>query len=211
MRTDHLIEALAADSGAPMAHARYALWSAWLVGGVGAGLLLFGTIGARTDLAAALTTWRFDLKLFLVVAAVAAAVVDCKSCLRPDVDRTIHWPTYAVAALLLSSVVFELAVTPRSQWGTKLVGTNNLFCLVAVPALAIAPFIAIFWAVKRGAPASPSFAGAAAGRLAATTAAAFYALHCFDDSPLFVATWYSIAIVAMSSVGAVLGQRALRW
>lgn len=211
MRTDHLIEVLAADAGAPMAHARHGLWSAWLIGGAGAAVLLLATIGARTDLAAALTTWRFDLKLFLVVAAVAAALIDCQSCLRPDARRTVHWPTLAVALLLLSSVIVELAITPWMQWGTKLVGTNSLVCLVAVPALAIVPFITIFWAVRRGAPASPTVAGAAAGRLAATTAAAFYALHCFDDSPLFVATWYSIAIAALSFIGALLGRRALRW
>ncbi|MGA7427255.1 MAG: NrsF family protein, partial [Rhodoplanes sp.] len=32
-----------------------------------------------------------------------------------------------------------------------------------------------------------------------------------DDSPLFVATWYSLAITLVVAVGAVLGPRVLRW
>ena len=34
MKTDHLIEALAADAGRPRPNARYVLWSAWLGGGL---------------------------------------------------------------------------------------------------------------------------------------------------------------------------------
>ena len=62
-----------------------------------------------------------------------------------------------------------------------------------------------------GAPASPALAGGAAGFLAATAAAALYAFHCFDDSPLFVVTWYTLAAVLVVAVGAVAGHRMLRW
>jgi hypothetical protein len=36
-------------------------------------------------------------------------------------------------------------------------------------------------------------------------------MHCPDDSPLFVAVWYPIAIAFMTAVGAALGARLLRW
>ena len=38
-----------------------------------------------------------------------------------------------------------------------------------------------------------------------------YAFHCFDDSPLFVATWYLLAAIPVVVIGAVAGSRLLRW
>ena len=65
--------------------------------------------------------------------------------------------------------------------------------------------------LRRGAPASPTLAGAAAGLLAALSGASLYAFHCFDDSPLFVATWYTLAALPMVAIGALAGHRLLRW
>ena len=49
------------------------------------------------------------------------------------------------------------------------------------------------------------------GGLLAMMAATLYAAHCTDDSPLFIAAWYSLAIAFVTVVGAVIGSRALRW
>ncbi|WP_143202048.1 NrsF family protein, partial [Bradyrhizobium sp. NAS96.2] len=53
--------------------------------------------------------------------------------------------------------------------------------------------------------------GAVAGLLCAGLAATVYASHCTDDSPLFVATWYTLATAIVASVGALMGKRALRY
>ena len=66
-------------------------------------------------------------------------------------------------------------------------------------------------ALRAGAPASPALAGAMAGLLAAACGATLYAFHCFDDSPLFVATWYTLAALPVVIVGAVAGHRLMRW
>jgi len=42
-------------------------------------------------------------------------------------------------------------------------------------------------------------------------AATLYASHCEDDSPLFVATWYTIATAMVTAIGALLGSRVLRF
>jgi hypothetical protein len=42
-------------------------------------------------------------------------------------------------------------------------------------------------------------------------AGTLYALTCPDDSALFVATWYSIAIIAVTATTACVGPRILRW
>ena len=54
-------------------------------------------------------------------------------------------------------------------------------------------------------------AGALAGAAAAGIAATLYASNCPDDSPLFVASWYPLASLITVAVGAVAGDRFLRW
>src|SRR5258708_8799527 len=44
-----------------------------------------------------------------------------------------------------------------------------------------------------------------------TLAVTLYASHCTDDSPLFVATWYTIATVLVTAIGALAGSRVLRF
>jgi hypothetical protein len=65
--------------------------------------------------------------------------------------------------------------------------------------------------LRRGAPSNPALAGALAGLLSAGLAATLYAAHCTDDSPLFVATWYTLATAAVAGIGALAGARLLRY
>ena len=100
---------------------------------------------------------------------------------------------------------------PAASWPQRLVGTNALICLSAIPVLSIGPLVAILVALRRAAPASPVLAGAAAGMMAAFAGASLYAFHCFDDSPLFVVTWYALATLPVIAIGALAGHRLLRW
>jgi len=65
--------------------------------------------------------------------------------------------------------------------------------------------------LRHGAPARPAVAGAIAGLLSAALAATLYASHCTDDSPLFVATWYTLATALVTAVGALAGSKLLRY
>jgi hypothetical protein len=65
--------------------------------------------------------------------------------------------------------------------------------------------------LRHGAPSRPTLAGAVAGLAAGGLAATFYAAHCTDDSPLFVATWYTIAIAVLTLLGALGASRIARW
>ena len=53
--------------------------------------------------------------------------------------------------------------------------------------------------------------GAIAGMMSAGLAATLYAAHCTDDSPLFVATWYTIAAALVTALGALIGSKVLRY
>src|SRR5262249_42257476 len=118
------------------------------------------------------------------------------------------WPLAALAAL---AVAIELAIAPMDSWGRRLVGSNSLICLTAVPAFSLAPLAAVLAMLRSAAPSSPAQAGAAAGLVAATAGALLYAFHCFDDSPLFVITWYGLAMALVTIVGWLVGRRVLRW
>ena len=84
-------------------------------------------------------------------------------------------------------------------------------CLTFIPLIGLGPLGLFIAALRYGAPTRPGLAGAVAGLAAGGLAATFYAAHCTDDSPLFVATWYTIAIAALALVGAVAARRFARW
>ncbi|CAN5921480.1 NrsF family protein [soil metagenome] len=211
MKTDNLIEALIADhmpGGKPM---RLALLGALAVGGLVSLGVFFLDLGVRTDIADALRTWRFDIKVALVFVALLLAFSLCLALSRPVISGHPGRRLLPLAALAVAMVAIELAALPSTVWAHRMVGSNALICLAAIPMLAIAPLAAVLMVLRSGAPASPMLAGAAAGLLAATAGAALYAFHCFDDSPLFVVTWYTLAAAPVVLLGAVAGHRLLRW
>jgi hypothetical protein len=57
----------------------------------------------------------------------------------------------------------------------------------------------------------PVRAGLAAGFLAGTIGGAAYAFACRNDGALFVAVWYGLAILIVSTLGALIGRRVLAW
>ncbi len=117
----------------------------------------------------------------------------------------------AVPLLLACAAAFELIVMPRDVWMKLLVGKNSRCCLTLIPLLAIGPLACLLIALRQGASDKPGVAGGLAGMAASGIAATFYAANCTDDSPLFVATWYPLAIIAISAVGCVAGVKFLKW
>jgi len=211
MKTDKLIDTLVADRtprGRPM---RWTLAAALLVGGLVSLVLFLATLGVRTDIGPALGTWRFELKVGLVLLALGLCFSLCIALSRPVMPAHPGQRLLPLAALAVVAIAIELMVLPSASWASRLVGSNALICLVAIPTLAIAPLAAMLAILRSGAPASPALAGAAAGLLAAAAAAALYAFHCFDDSPLFVVTWYAFAALPVIALGAAAGHRLLRW
>jgi len=212
MKTDELVTALVADR----ARRRPAFFPrplplALLAGGAVSIVLFFIALGLRQDLAAALATWRFDLKLALVLLAPVLAFGLCRAASRPVAEPHPARRLLPLVLLAAAAVAVEMLSAPVASWGTRLVGTNALVCLTTIPLLAAAPLVALLVALRNAAPSSPALAGAAAGALAAALAAAIYAFHCFDDSPFFVVVWYALASLPVIAAGAALGPRLLRW
>jgi hypothetical protein len=211
MKTDDLIAALVADRAASGRSLARRLAFALTGGGLLSLGLFFAAIGLREDLAPALTTWRFDLKLGLVLLALVLAFGLCRALASPVAPPHPGRRLLPLAAAAVVAIAAELFILAPSAWGTHLVGTKWLVCLTAIPMLSLAPLVAVLLILRSAAPASPALAGAAAGLLASAAGAALYAFGCFDDSPLFVATWYTLAALLVTVVGALAGHRLLRW
>lgn len=210
MKTDQLVEALVAAGAATRPIGRSLLLA--LAAGVAVSLVVFLlTLGIRPDIRPALETWRFDLKIVTAVLGLALAFGVCRDCARPDMPPHPLRRLLPLLVLVVAAVAVELALVPEASWRQRLVGSNMLICLPMVPILSLAPLAVVLWMLRRAAPASPVLAGAAAGFMAALSGATLYAFHCFDDSPLFVATWYSLAVLAVTAVGAWAGHKLLRW
>lgn len=211
MRTEDFIHALAADRTVEPAPGRmFAL--ALAIGAVIAVTVFELALGVRSDAGTALHTLRYPFKFVVTVALAIAGVNLAVALVRPGADVRTAARRFVVPALLIGgAVVVELIVVPASGWRARLVGNNAAICLTAIPVIAIGPLVALLYAMRHAAPTAPGRAGAGAGLLAAALAATFYASHCTDDSPLFVAFWYTIAIAIVIAAGALLGSRILRW
>jgi hypothetical protein len=131
---------------------------------------------------------------------------------RPEASlRGWAWLLLIPAALLVAGISGEMMMPQRLPMMTRLVGSNSRTCLAAIPAMSLPLLAAALVGLRHGAPTRPAVAGAIAGLLSAGLAATLYASHCTDDSPLFVATWYTIATALVTAIGAVAGSRMLRF
>ncbi|MER9235804.1 NrsF family protein [Mesorhizobium sp. M0622] len=212
MRTEDLIKALDADARSKALPLGAAWWLATGAAIVIAAAVFWLTIGPRPDIAFAMHTMRFLSKFVFTIALAVSAFVLVRALSAPGAStgRAAIWMIIA-PLLVIVAVILELLVVPASDWGTRLVGTNMIICMTFIPLIGIGP-LAVFLAVLRhGAPTRPVLAGAVAGLLAGGLAATFYAAHCFDDSPLFVATWYTVAIAILAVLGALGGRLFVRW
>ncbi|MBI3677512.1 MAG: DUF1109 family protein [Proteobacteria bacterium] len=212
MKTDEFIEALSADDRKPGPSPGRALALAVVAGVIVAGLLFWAMLGMRPDAMQAMHTVRYDFKIVVsIVLAASASVLVWRFAQPQPVSRQTQLWLLAAPVLLAAAVLIELFVLPGDQWMPKLVGHNARKCMMFIPIFAVVPLGVLLYALRSGATLVPARTGAVAGLIAGGIGAAFYAIHCPDDSPLFVATWYTIAIAAVTALGAFLGSRLLRW
>lgn len=210
MRTEDLIDRLSKGAGSRAARPERRLLVGLALGAAGSLAFFFARLGVRPDVAEALRYFDFATKMLIVLALVLAAVPVVTALARPG--RAVpFYGLLAVAAGLAALVLIELATTPMAAWPQRLVGANAAACLVTIPLLSAAPLIGGLMALRGAAPTRPALAGASAGLLAGALGATLYALYCLDDSPLFVAAWYGVALAGTTALGAMLGSRLLRW
>lgn len=212
MKTEDLIGTLVADQGRSPASAGRTLFYALPAALLAAVLLFSLMLEIRSDFGEAMSSWRYLLKV-----AVAADMAFVGLLFLFRMAQPQHAPRVGVKLLFLAllplgfGLAAEMAMLPVEQWPASALGFDPEYCLVLVPLIALAPLGATLFALRQGAPQSPTAAGAVAGLAAGGIGALIYALHCTNDSPFYVAIWYLLAIGIVTSLGAGIGRFWLRW
>jgi len=212
METDQLIRTLAADSAHRARPVGFVLALALLAAAPVSMAMFFAELGVRPDVMTAMHNPFFDLKFAVTLALAISATAVSLHLSRPEASlQGFAWLLLIPAGLLVAGISGEMMMPQRLPMMTRLVGNNSRVCLTAIPAMSLPLLAAALFGLRHGAPARPAVAGAVAGLLSAGLAATLYASHCTDDSPLFVATWYTIAAALVAAIGALAGSRVLRF
>lgn len=212
MRTQDLITALTVDTIADRGVGWRRLARAAPLALLAAGGGFLAIEGVRAGLATPDIWPIVARKLLVTVSLTAAAGALAVRATRPDPLSARALVVLAAPLLALAFLVWrETAELGLVAWRARLLGEFSWKCSAIILAIAAPLTAAILWAQANGAARSPAAAGAAAGLAATGAAASVYALHCTDDSALFVACWYGLAALIAAWGGAAAGRRALAW
>ena len=212
MDTDQLIRTLADDS----AYRIRPMWLALTLALVSAApitiAIFFWRLGVRPDVMTAMHNPFFDLKFAVTLGLAIPAIAISLHLSRPEASlRGWLWLLVIPVGLLVAGIAGEMMLPQRLPMMARLIGSNSRICLTAIPLMSLPLLAAALIGLRHGAPSRPALTGAIAGLLSSGLAATLYASNCTDDSPLFVITWYSIATAMVASIGALAGNRLLRF
>jgi len=212
METEQLIRTLAADSIHRARPVGYVLGLALLAAAPLSLAMFLSGLGVRPDVMTAMHNPFFDLKFVVTLTLAVAAIAVSLHLSRPEVSLKGWWWLLLIpVGILAAGIASEMMMPQRLPMIVRLIGSNSRICLTAIPLMSLPLLAGALLALRHGATTRPAAAGAIAGLLSAGLAATLYASHCTDDSPLFVATWYPIAIALVAAVGALVGSKVLRF
>jgi hypothetical protein len=213
MKTDELIAMLGRNvEPVPSGRVQRGVLAAVAAGTALALLATLVVLGIRADIGDAGAIGILLLKLLFTVTTVAVAALYLIKAARPGGERRadLMLAVLPLAGMMVLAAV-SVASAPAGHRKGLIVGDQSLECLLSILVIAILPFAAVIWTVRRMAPTDLTRAGALAGLVAGGISATGYALHCMDDSLPFVALWYGGTIALCTLAGALLGPRLLRW
>lgn len=211
MKTEQLVELLARQAGpAPHRAVERRIATAATFGSIASATAAIQALGLNANLAD--MGWALAAKVAYVVALMLCAARFVDRIARPATPwRKALESTVAVVlamALLAFTVWTQGAESERLD---LLLGKSWASCPWLVAALSLPALVAAIWALRGLAPTRPRWAGFAAGLFAGSLGALGYALHCPEQSPLFVLVWYTVGVLLSACLGALLGPLLLRW
>ena len=211
--TDDLIASLSADvpKVAPGAVGRRIALGLGL-GAFGSAALMLAWLGPRPDLAQALSTPMFWMKVGYAAATglIAAGLLARMS--RPGA-RVGALAAVAVAPFLVvvAMALWRLTNAPPQMQHQLMMGHTSMLCPWRILVVALPLLAGAVWAVRGLAPTRLALAGLVAGGCAGGIGAAIYAFACDETSAPFLAIWYTLGMVLVAALGAAAGSRLLRW
>ncbi|TRW16892.1 NrsF family protein [Glacieibacterium frigidum] len=175
--------------------------------------LILAMMPARPDLSSAMTGPMFWWKLVgcagVAVAAAGALLVLVSPAARPGAGR--RWLWLSLGGAVIAGAALWAAGAMPARLAETLDWRAGLHCVAIVEAYALPVWLAAFVVARRGAPARPRAAAVAAGLCGAAWGAAGFVWSCPHDDPLYVVTWYGLALLIGAGAGALVLTRWLRW
>lgn len=211
--TDALIDALAGDiSSAPVPSVRRTLAVSFAAGSVISALAMLALLGLRPDMAAALFTASFWIKLIFPLGLAVAGLMAVDRLGRPGAEADSGYGVgIAVAGSMALLASVQLITAPRDAIRSLLLGHTLDHCTALIMLLALPILAAGMYAMRQMAPTRLRLAGAAVGVTAGALSASIYAIACNETALPFVTLWYGAGIALTGVLGALLGPRLLRW
>ena len=170
--------------------------------------LILSILGIRPDWREAIQGGALLWKpaIFLLIWAASLFVVTDLS--RPSGKvKILHLSPFLVAAAILLWRLISQEIDFNS------LHSNTAYYCLSIIALggAMAMTAAWFFWIKKTASPRPAILGALAGVNAGSLVAVAYALHCNQDSVLYLAAYYLVPLLILALTGAVLGKKMLNW
>jgi hypothetical protein len=209
--TDSLIQTLADQAGAgrdrtPFAFDRIFPIAAALSLTVSVAIVLV-LVGLRPHLLAVEQRTPFAFKIASTLSLACGAFFLTRRAVRPgSADLSL--------LALLPGVLLLVFRAATDQSGLPVMGHSDVAAAVCVGRILMVslPSLWLMLCVLRtGAAIRPGIAGALAGLLSGALGATAHSLGCVNDGGLFVAIWYSAAMLIMTGLGAAVGRRVLAW
>ena len=216
MKTEELIAALAADQASVTATRGWAparlMTSVLPVATMVVAGSFIGLAGIRSGMTSQSVLVAVGIKLAIALSMTGIGTAMALRLADPARgDGRGLWRLTLPGLLLLAACFADLTLMGGEGWPTRMIGSTGRRCVVLIMVLSVGPLAAVIAAVRQGATIRPTLAGMVAGLSAAGIGSSIYALNCTDDSPLFVALWYSLAAGLMAAIGATAGRFLLRW
>ena len=175
------------------------------------GVLMAVTLGPRHDLASAIALPMYWVKFAFVAAIAALAVAGAYRAAVPRGACTGSCRRSAWSSPACGSSAPLRSRRAHSRHGALVLGATWKSCPWLIASLSIPVFVAIAWAMRRMAPTRPRRAGAMAGLASGSLAALVYSIHCPELGAPFLGTWYVAGMLIPAAIGALAGERLLRW
>ncbi|MEW6596302.1 MAG: DUF1109 domain-containing protein [Pseudomonadota bacterium] len=213
MRTDDLIAALATEV-APVdrrAVAKRLGVYALAVLPVSAAVMVMW-LHLRQDLAEAVFSGFFWVKLAYALALALTGFLMAERLSRPAAP--FQRPAASAVRVIFGMAVWGAAalyLTPAPERLATWLGGSYSVCGAYILTLSLPMLAAALLATRQGAPTKPRLAGLACGLFAGGLGAAVYCLHCPESAAPFLATWYTLGMLATAALGALLGPLTLKW
>ena len=213
MKTDELIDLLGTNiEPVKGGQLRNVLLIALAVGALAAFCLMLAILGVSAN---ALSGQDLPLELLALAFTIGMAAAGARFLGRAARPGEPGRMPLILIGLLFSAVLaagaFMLAMAPPAARSMMVFGPQWVTCLICIPLFAVVPYLALIWALRKGAPTNLVLTGAGAGLVAGASGAAVVALHNPAGSIPFIALWYGGPIVLCAVAGAILGPRLLRW